>query len=469
MMRYMKKVILLSGVLAAAFAVPADAYDFMAGGLAYNRNGDGSTVTVTYTKFGDNYNGVPTIEVPEMVTDGGTSYRVTAVDNYAFYECATLKKLVLPLSVTRVGSYAAFGCGKLTTVEWSSNLSSIGQYAFSETALASVTLPLAVTSLGDYAFAGCPKLAIVNTNNGVKTIGRSAFYQCTALTKLTLGVKLESLGTNVFAGCTALKQINCNMVAPSRVAVGENAFADVDHATCRLSVPRGTLALYQAAPVWNEFENIDDNYQGYLLQLSYTPRGDDEAVLGIDLLNDSEVSALQCVVKVPSAMRFAKTGGSYDIDLNNDRRGRDHSVTVNLTSSTTMNLLVSSPTGTALKGDEGRLLSVRLDVTNIPRGTYTIKVRNATIAKPDGEMVYLTDAVLPVTITQTYLLGDANGDGVVDVADYVVTANKLVGKYVTSFITRAADVNQNGSIDLGDLVGISLRAIGKIDPEEMEY
>ena len=96
-------------------------------------------------------------------------------------------------------------------------------------------------------------------------------------------------------------------------------------------------------------------------------------------------------------------------------------------------------------------------------------MRNATIAKPDGEMVYLTDAVLPLKITQTYLLGDANGDGLVDVADYVVTANKLVGKSVASFMTRAADVNQNGAIDLGDLVGISLRAIGKITPEEIEY
>lgn len=447
----------------------ATAYDFMAGNIAYNRNGDGSTVTVTYTKFGDNYPGVKSIDVPELVTDNGTSYRVTAIDNYAFYESAALEKLTLPVSVTRIGSYAAFGCAKLNSVEWGSNVATIGQYAFSETALSSVNLPLAVTVVGDYAFAACKKLTLANVNNGVKQLGRSAFYDCSALAKVTLGVKLENIGTSAFGNCSALKQINCNMVEPSHVKVDENAFDGVDKATCQLSVPRGTLALYKAAAVWKDFAKIDDNYQGYLLQLSYTPRSETVSTLGIDLLNDTEVTALQCDIVLPSPMRFVRVNGDYEVELNNERRGRDHSVTINATSNTTMTLLVSSPTGTKLKGNEGRLLNVGLDISAITRGEYTIAVRNVTIAKPDGEMVYLTDAVLPVKFTQTYLLGDANGDGVVDVADYVVTANKLVGKAVTSFINRAADVNRNGSIDLGDLVGISLRAIGKITPEEMEY
>lgn len=468
----MKRTSIFNMMAAMAIALApawAGAYDFMSGGIAYNRNGDGATVTVTYTKFGDNYVGVKTIEVPEMVNDNGTSYRVTAIDNYAFYESKSLVKLSLPVSVTRVGNYAAFGCDKLATVEWGGNVATIGQYAFSETALTTVSLPLAVTVVGDYAFAGCAKLTLANVNNGVKQLGRSAFYECTALAKLTLGVKLESIGTNAFGECVALKQINCNMVEPSRVAVSDNTFDGVDKATCQLSVPRGTLALYKAAAVWKEFEKIDDDYQGYLLQLSYTPRSDDVATLGIDLLNDSEVTALQCDVVLPSPMRLARNNGGYDVELSNERRGRDHSVTVNATSETKMTLLVSSPTGAKLKGDSGRLLNVGIDISNLTRGNYILAVCNATIAKPDGEMVYLTDVMLPVKITQTYLLGDANGDGVVDVADYVVTANKLVGKPVTSFMSKAADVNQNGTVDLGDLVGISLRAIGKITPEEIEY
>ena len=55
-----------------------------------------------------------------------------------------------------------------------------------------------------------------------------------------------------------------------------------------------------------------------------------------------------------------------------------------------------------------------------------------------------------------------------DVADYVVTANKLVGRTVVSFYNDAADVNQNGNVDIGDLVGITQRALGVITPEIIE-
>lgn len=111
---------------------------------------------------------------------------------------------------------------------------------------------------------------------------------------------------------------------------------------------------------------------------------------------------------------------------------------------------------------------MNLNVADMPVGYYNIYARNASIAKPSSEMLYLNDTTLPIVISRSFLLGDANGDGTVDVADYVVTANRLVGKAVISFYNDAADVNQNGGVDIGDLVGITQRALGKITPEIIE-
>lgn len=50
------------------------------------------------------------------------------------------------------------------------------------------------------------------------------------------------------------------------------------------------------------------------------------------------------------------------------------------------------------------------------------------------------------------ILGDANADGVVDVADVVAIVNKILEKPGDNFVAAAADVNGDGAIDVGDVV-----------------
>ncbi len=53
-----------------------------------------------------------------------------------------------------------------------------------------------------------------------------------------------------------------------------------------------------------------------------------------------------------------------------------------------------------------------------------------------------------------YTVGDANGDGVVDVADVVAIVNKILEKPAENFNEKAADVNGDGVIDVSDVVGV---------------
>ena len=52
------------------------------------------------------------------------------------------------------------------------------------------------------------------------------------------------------------------------------------------------------------------------------------------------------------------------------------------------------------------------------------------------------------------LPGDANGDGMVSVADVMLTVNKVMNKQLTVFIERNADVNNDGKITVADVMAI---------------
>ena len=53
------------------------------------------------------------------------------------------------------------------------------------------------------------------------------------------------------------------------------------------------------------------------------------------------------------------------------------------------------------------------------------------------------------------LMGDANGDGQVTIADVVAVTNKIHGNPPASFVAAAADVNGDGQITIADVVGIT--------------
>ena len=85
---------------------------------------------------------------------------------------------------------------------------SIGGYAFRNcTSLKKIVIPGSVTTLGEGAFYGCIGItgAIIKSNS--VDIGRWAFYNCTGIEELTIPVSVEINNKNTFEGCINIKTV----------------------------------------------------------------------------------------------------------------------------------------------------------------------------------------------------------------------------------------------------------------------
>ena len=229
---------LLLALLLAMLPQVASAYDFKVDGLCYNKNGGGTSVTVTYEGTGaegygySNLNG--DLVIPPSVTYDGTTYSVTTIGGRAFYDCSGLTSVTIPNSVTTIGSSAFEGC----------------------TGLTSVTIPNSVTTINYAAFYGCTGLTSVTIPNSVTSIGVGAFNGCSSLTSVTLGKSVTTIGNSAFRGCSGLTSIKSKILNPDKVSMYPDVFERVDKNNCTLYVPQGTKGVYQATPQWSAFVNI---------------------------------------------------------------------------------------------------------------------------------------------------------------------------------------------------------------------
>jgi hypothetical protein len=54
-----------------------------------------------------------------------------------------------------------------------------------------------------------------------------------------------------------------------------------------------------------------------------------------------------------------------------------------------------------------------------------------------------------------YIAGDANGDGVITVADYIAIAHYIMGNPPANFNEKAADANGDGQINVADYIAVA--------------
>ncbi len=181
--------------------------------------------------------------------------------------------------------------------------------------------------------------------------------------------------------------------------------------------------------------------------------------LSVSMDNRNEISGAQFIITLPSNVSMVKDSyGDYDLWLDDARKARNHNVSVESRSGNKYFVLISSPTNKTFKGNTGDILhmNIEIDQYHSPSGDYAISVSDIVLAEPD-ETQHSASAASS-TVRLCHLVGDANADVEVDVSDYVVTANYILGRSTGSrFFTDAANAyyTDNTAINVTDLVAIT--------------
>ena len=365
---------------------------------------------------------------------------VTSIKISLFYDCSSLTSVTIPNGVISIGGSAFQGCSSLTSITIPNGVTSIGNYAFYRcSSLTSVTIPNSVGNIGYAAFHNCRSLNSINVASGngyfssidgvlydnpretliqcpgartsltipnsVTTIGERAFIYCRDLTSVTIPNSVTSIGGGAFYSCNSLTSIKCLAAVPPSLDT-INLFFNIPD-TCTLTVPCGSLEAYTTSD-WNTYfaTRISED-----LSFELSVSANEEAYGSV------EVETQSCNVKTLTAI--ANNGYVFsrwsDGNMENPR-------TVSITSDTAFMAIFTASGSSSLQAvsarefaiypnpaknfvtlefetlEENTLLQIldingrrvrtfdlkagvetlRIDVSDLPKGVYTIMLGNTT-------------------------------------------------------------------------------------------
>ncbi len=145
----------------------------------------------------------------------------TLIEDYVCLECPSLKKAILPQSLSKLPQGMFCDSGKDLEIVWPSNLEAIGNGAFQNSKLKKITLPSTVKEIERYAFRYCYELESIQLSASLEIIGAMAFEQCNSLKTLELPNTLSYIAGNAFFYCASLENIK---IPDSVTTLGGYAF-----------------------------------------------------------------------------------------------------------------------------------------------------------------------------------------------------------------------------------------------------
>ncbi|MDE6779903.1 MAG: leucine-rich repeat protein, partial [Ruminococcus sp.] len=324
--------------------------------------------------------------------------------------------VVIPDSVTVIGWGSFSDCTALTSVNLPANLKKLDAYAFRgcKNLPGSLVLPESLTSMASGVFWGCSSLTSVSLPKNIKTIGEYTFYYCTSLESVSFADDLTGIQARAFEGCAKFDNIKLSDTLRS---IGDYAFLGCESLT-EFIMP-------------DTVENIGCN----LL----------ENCINIETVKLSEN------IKEIKYGTFRSCESLKEVTI--PEKVKSFGVVVFLGCSSLKKITVLNPECKLSDGClSGNKETVIYGYTDSTAQTYAEKYKHEFVALDEE----------PTTNTTAGLLGDANGDGKLSLADAVLIMQAISNPDEYSLNEEqknAADVVDAG----GGLTPMDALAIQMID------
>ena len=516
----MKRIIFVL-VMAVAVLMPATikAYDFKEGGIYYNINGNEVTVTRQSENMAS-YSG--DVVIPETVLHDGVQYAVTTIGVAAFDNCTGLTGIEIPNSVVRIENHAFQRCSSLKSVVIPNSVTYVGRCAFWRTGLQTAVIGNSVQTIDEYAFQYCYNLTDVVLGSSVNMLQIKVFFDCYSLKSITCLApvpptmyawysfdgsnysnatvyvpgssmdaykahenwgqfyKYESLtkatGLTLDKSMVSLK--GGEQVQLQATVVPADASASLQWTSSNSNVAivnnKGQVTAIGAGEAIITAATLDGtNLTAQCVVRVYSTNVQSDntltmpAMIGAEsgktyevpvaMKNTAGISAMQCDIVLPDGITLAEENA---VEAIGERLSATHSLIVRELSNGAVRVLITSPVAEAFNGNEGDVFVMRLNVApEAEDGVYTVALTNVVLADVNA-MTYHAPDVTTNFVVETELRGDANGDGMVNVGDYVTIANYILELNPQPFFFSAADVDGNEEINVGDLVGVTNIVMG---------
>lgn len=235
--------------------------------------------------------GITSITIPNSVTyigdhafDGCTMLQSTfaaqllpnaleSIGDYAFQNADSLSYIHIPNTVTSIGKYAFQGCTALNTVDFdATNCIYSGTEAeppfFYCSTLASVTVGNNVTRIPAYCFKDCYSLTTLNLGSGLEEIETYGFFGCLSIDSLVIPASIENIGSFAFGNWYEVQLGYVESKNPIPPVIGGAMAFPTDQT---IYVPAISLAIYEEAEYWNEYNLVGSETNYYEITATASP------------------------------------------------------------------------------------------------------------------------------------------------------------------------------------------------------
>lgn len=245
---------------------------------------------------------------------------ITQINPLTFYYVRTIKKVILPPTVTKIGKWGFYKCG-VQEINLPDALTTSEDYAFQYSGLVHLEMPDNYLTMKNGTFLECLNLKSVKLPSRMKTLPLNTFQKCNNLETVVFGdslqtikkgafvatsiknlvlpkslkkienqaflesIKMEEItfGPNIeqigylafyvqdatreqFKWTSPMRKITCEAVVPPILEITKDkngveynmAWNDEVYTQATLYVPKGSVQAYKEAPEWKRFTKIEE-------------------------------------------------------------------------------------------------------------------------------------------------------------------------------------------------------------------